>query len=329
MEIAMPEDRVFQVKLPMKMQVNKGGDQESLNLNVYRNLHYFKLNHQKRAFQDFVKPLLSGIPSMESISLHYEINSKGESRLDIMNVGSIVDKFFSDALVHNKIILDDNYKHIVGISFSFGSLHPQNPHVLVTITETQPRKVTPMRILLDQNEIQKALESFVQTMGLPGASGVKLIVLGEEIQAEIIMNDVISTTSTDTEEDQPRKRGRVPGSKNKPKDNNNVATDAQTGDDLSGSGTVEGTEEKGSSAQTTDSDEDQDQDGDEDTDGSESTESSSQPSSGSPSRGNLFADSDDQSSEGNDPRDEEGGDSNESTGSVTTPGKRPSIFDVD
>ena len=339
----MTDGRVFQLKLPMRMKVNKGGDEESLNLNVYRNLHFYKLNHQKKAFHDFVKPLLRGLPSMEAISLHYEINPKGGSRLDTMNVGSIVDKFFSDALVLNQIIPDDDYKHVVGISFSFGSLCPNDPHVLVTITETQPRKETPMRILLDQNEIQQALEAFVATMGLPGASGVELTVNGDEIQAEIIMDDVISgavtlpaSTNTPTS-DQPVKRrgGRVLGSKNKPKVViPNVAANPETGDDLSGSGDAEGGEEEDLSPETEGDSESQgsgvDQfgessnDSDEEADGAGSEEPKTR---GGSNRGNLFGDSDSESSEDTDPDDEGSGSKTEAP--VTTGRKRPSIFDAD
>jgi hypothetical protein len=332
----MTEERQFTIKLPMRMQVNKGGELESLNLNVYRNLHYYKLNHQKRAFQEFVKPLLSGLPSMEAVSLRYEINPKGGSRLDTMNVGSIVDKFFSDALVLNGIIPDDDYKHVVENSFFFGSLYPNDPHVLVTITETKPRKETPMRILLDQQEIQQALETFVQTMGLSGASGVELTVVGDEIQAEIIMNGPSgwSTINDAASPAQPSKRrGRIPGSKNKPKEPVNVATDSEAGNDFSGSGDSEEREEE--DLDSTSEDEDQSEDSgvdlfgessdnsDEETDGIESEESSNRSSS---NRGNLFGDSDNGSSEDTDPEEE---DLRPSTEKTSVKEKRPSIFDAD
>lgn len=338
----MTEGRVFTLKLPMRMKVNKGGDLESLNLNVYRNLHFYKLNYQKKAFQDFVKPLLLGLPRMEAISLHYEINPKGGSRLDTMNVGSIVDKFFSDALVNNQIIPDDDYKHVVGNSFCFGSYHPKDPHVLVTITETQPRKETPMRILLDQNEIQQALEAFVQTMGLSGASGVELSVNGDEIQAEIIMNGVISgsvtvQTSTDTStSDQPAKRrgGRVPGSKNKPKGPTNVAADPETGNDLSGSGDAEGGEEEDSDSDSEGADESKSkgldllwESGSDGDDEDESGAGDEESSSGKINRGNPFGDSDNESSEDTDPE-QEGSDTSTKT-PVKVSTKRPSIFDAD
>jgi hypothetical protein len=325
------------------MKVNKGGELESLNLNVYRNLHFYKLNFQKKAFHDSVKPLLSGLPSMEAISLHYQINPKGGSRLDTMNVGSIVDKFFSDALVLCGIIPDDDYKHVVRNDFEFGKLCPNDPHVLVTITETKPRKETPMRILLDQSEIQKALEAFVQTMGLPGATGVELSLVGDEIQAEIIMNGVISipstvtvqTNSTDTT-DQPRKRGgRVPGSKNKPKgDNTDVATTAEAGDDLDGSGDSEAGEDEDSSESTEDEAESQSPavrsvrsslfDSDDETDEAGPTVETDRIDN----RGNPSGASESESSETSDP-DDEGSNTETEAAPMTTGKKRPSIFDAD
>lgn len=339
----MTDGRVFTIKLPMRMKINKGGDLESLNLNVYRNLHFYKLNFQKKAFHDFVKPLLSGLPPMEVISLHYQINPKGGSRLDTMNVGSIVDKFFSDALVLCGIVPDDDYKHVVRNDFEFGSLCPNDPHVLVTITETKPRKETPMRILLDQSEIQQALEAFVKTMGLAGATGVELTLVGDEIQAEIIMNDVhsVSTTvthsndSTETTSDQPRKRGgRVPGSKNKPKgDNDNVATTAEAGNDLDGSGDSEAGEDEDSSESSEDETESQGTsvssvrtslfDSDDEADGAGPTVETNRIDS----RGNPSGVSDSESSEDTDP-DNEGSDT-ETEAAPVTGKKRPSIFDAD
>lgn len=340
----MTDGRVFTIKLPMRMKVNKGGELESLNLNVYRNLHFYKLNFQKKAFHDFVKPLLSGLPPMEAISLHYQINPKGGSRLDTMNVGSVVDKFFSDALVLCGIVPDDDYKHVVRNDFEFGSLCPNDPHVLVTITETKPRKETPMRILLDQSEIQKALEAFVQTMGLAGATGVELTLVGDEIQAEIIMNGVLSvpttvtvqSDSTEAASDQPRKRGgRVPGSKNKPKgDTNHVATTAEAGNDLDGSGDSEAGEDEDSSESSEDETESQGTavrsvraslfDSDDEADGIEPTVETNRIDN----RGNPSGVSDSESSEDTDPEDE-GSDTETEAAPVTTGKKRPSIFDAD
>jgi len=258
-------------------------------------------------------------------------------------VGSVVDKFFSDALVLCGIVPDDDYKHVVRNDFEFGSLCPNDPHVLVTITETKSKKETPMRILLDQSEIQSALEAFVKTMGLEGATGVELSLVGDEIQAEIIMNGVISvpTTvtvqpdSTEAASDQPRKRGgRVPGSKNKPKgDNTNVATTAEAGNDLDGSGDSEAGEDEGSSESSEDEAESQGTavrsvrsslfDSDDEADGAGPEVETNRIDS----RGNPSGVSDSESSEDTDP-DNEGSDT-ETEAAPVTGNKRPSIFDAD
>lgn len=199
-----------------------------------------------------------------------------------------------------------------------------------------------MRILLDQEEIQQALETYVQNMGLEGASGVELTLVGDEIQAEIIMNGVTTRPSTLTQAstetttpDQPKRRGRLPGSKNKPKGNTNVAATSETGDDLNGSGDTDPEEEGDSDLETDNSNipEDENVDifgqsidtSDEEVDGTESTESAS----GSKSiRGNLFGDSDSESSEDTNP-DDEGSNTKPVKEPMKISGKRPSIFDAD
>lgn len=202
-----------------------------------------------------------------------------------------------------------------------------------------------MRILLDQQEIQTALEAFVETMGLQGATGVSLSVNGDEIQAEIIMNGVISkpthaypssdSTSTETT-DQPRKRGgRVPGSKNKPKGDSNVATTSEAGSDLSSTGTAEAGEDEDSGEEAEGDSVTEGSkldlfgeslfDGDQETHGLGSDE----PTLGSQSnRGNPSGVSDNESSEDTDP-DDEGSDTETKAAPVTTDRKRPSIFDAD
>jgi hypothetical protein len=348
--------RKFQIKLPLRMKVNKAGDQESLNLNVFRNLHFYKLNHQKKAFQVFVKPLLSGIPPMETIRLEYQLNPKGGHRLDMMNVGSIVDKFFSDALVENGIIPDDDYKHLDKATFSFGRLCPEDPHVLVTIIETKPRKETHMRILLDQEEIRQALEAFVQTMGLPGAAGVELTVNEDgEVEAEIMTNlrlikaptHAYPTSDESGDEDQsvtssdepPRRKrgGRVPGSKNKPKVSTDVQATASGGSSGASEGAGDGAVGK-ADLFSEDGDESDEDDGIEvgdldisgdssDSSGDEGEEEDDDlfSTDGSSPRGNHSGDSDSGSSEDPTTEDDESGEEETSAPAV----KRPSIFDAD
>ena len=43
-----PHPRTFQFDLPMRIPINKRGEVEALNLNVYRNLHHYKHSALKK-----------------------------------------------------------------------------------------------------------------------------------------------------------------------------------------------------------------------------------------------------------------------------------------
>lgn len=311
--------QVFQLKLPMRMKVNKRGEVESLNLNAYRNLHFYQLSYQKNAFHNTMKPLLSGLPKLGKVKLHYEIHPKSKGRLDTMNVGSIVDKYFSDALVEAGVITDDDYTNVVFNSFCFGSVCPQDPHVLVTITETEPRRTETMRILLDRNEIQQALETFVETMGLSGVTGVELSANSDhEIIAEIIVSPKTKAPThaayveTATSIIRPKRGGRPVGSKNKPKESNDhVETSGESGPYSDGPGTSESSEEEDLYTSS-------DDEADEEDERTESTESKATLSK------NLFGDSDTESA--NSPDEEEDEDPVEPV-PATERVRKSSIFD--
>lgn len=194
---------------------------QALNLNVYRNLHHRSLHAQKTQFEKIVKKLLRGIPPLGTVTLHYEVYVQTKRRLDVMNVGSIVDKYFSDCLTNEGVIIDDDYKHIPKISFSFGGL-VKSEHVLVTITEIEKRKESkPMRVLLDTADIQKALTTYVAGLNIPNASGVRLSTTSNgDITAEVLFDLDEPTPENKPEETAPKKRGRggrPRGSKNLPK----------------------------------------------------------------------------------------------------------------
>jgi len=218
-----------------------------LNLNVYRNLHFRSLSSQKNAFFEIASQLLRGIPALGRIQLHYDIFPQSKRRMDIMNVGAIVDKYFSDSLTKMGIIVDDDYTHIDFVSFGFGGL-TDNEYVLVTITETQPRKEIPMRILLDKGDIHTALETYVGTQGIGGGgvTGVELSVNDGEIIAEVMI-------AGNEQKETKRKGGRPAGSKNKPKRIvQNVDTPDEGSPDSSNGGDTSTAEDKASNAYSED-----------------------------------------------------------------------------
>lgn len=103
-----------------------------LNLNQYRNAHYFTLSSVKNDFNRQVDTLLKNIkPITSRVILNYTLFPSRKS--DVNNVCSIVDKFFEDLLVIKKILPDDNCEIVVGSIFSFGGYDKVNPRCEVEI----------------------------------------------------------------------------------------------------------------------------------------------------------------------------------------------------
>ena len=120
------------LSLPLSIQQSKTKVFQ-LNLNIYRNAHYQTLNKVKVNFQEQVAPLLKNLPPLQQVSLSYELYPQSHRLCDVANICSVVDKFFSDALVNLGYIADDNYQHVLGVQYLFGSIDSKNPRVEVTI----------------------------------------------------------------------------------------------------------------------------------------------------------------------------------------------------
>ena len=94
--------------------VQVGRKKIKLNLNVYRNLHYQVNNKAKIIFKEKLLnnyPVLALIKS-DFIRVNYDVIPSSRQKFDIMNIVSIVDKFFLDALVNIGCIPDDDYTHV-------------------------------------------------------------------------------------------------------------------------------------------------------------------------------------------------------------------------
>lgn len=112
-----------------------------LNLNVYRNLNMHVNNNLKIMFKKEVVSLLEEQNinknlKLNSIEVHYELFFPDKRGRDIMNVGSIIDKFALDAIVEYGVIEDDNYKFIKNQSFTFGGFDDNKEgYAIMTIQE--------------------------------------------------------------------------------------------------------------------------------------------------------------------------------------------------
>ena len=296
------------VRLPTYMNVSKK-TRKALNLNVYRNLHHHSLNNQKQNFHEEVKKLLGGISKAQKIWIHYQVFAPTRGRLDTMNVGSIVDKYFSDTLVEAKIIEDDDYEHVVFNSFSFGGVCKMDGHTIATIFILEEEK--PMRVLLDQDDIQSALTTHIETMGIPGATGIKLSVDGDNIVAEVTFGEAEDAPA-------PKKTTRKRRSPAKTK-----ATKPESeAEEVNNEPTETAGEGSGDSADTAEAErtEDSPEDGEK-----------APASKGSAKKGNLFGDEENQSSESAEtttdgPAEEKT--PNADSEEVKPKAKKSSIFDV-
>lgn len=109
----------------------------SLNLNIYRNLHYQVSNKIKKRVVSIIRQncQMEGVIESFPVELIYTIFRQNKRREDLMNIGAIIDKFVSDALVKLGFIPDDNIDYIKKVSFVDGGIDKVNPHARLEIRE--------------------------------------------------------------------------------------------------------------------------------------------------------------------------------------------------
>lgn len=134
---------VVDVSLPIYLIMGK--KKYSLNLNVYRNLHYRTLNNLKHQFKlvvrDLVKPIIKKTKmkttsnSLNGYLIIYKVYKGDKRRFDIANICSVVDKFFLDALVELGYLPDDNANVVKAVVYTAGSIDKDNPRVEAKVVE--------------------------------------------------------------------------------------------------------------------------------------------------------------------------------------------------
>ena len=89
----------------------------TFNLNQYRNTHYFALNKAKRIFTQYVFDLNIQEKFTSPVQIKYDVWCRNNA--DMMNIGSVVDKCFQDAITVCGIIPDDNVKYVRKTQFNY------------------------------------------------------------------------------------------------------------------------------------------------------------------------------------------------------------------
>lgn len=105
----------------------------ALNLNVYRNENYWNLNKAKKAYKELMREPISQLPRFDKITLKLVMYPKTRAKFDIGNVGSVVEKFFLDALTEFGKLEDDNYVFCPTVTYTFGEVDKNNPRVEIHI----------------------------------------------------------------------------------------------------------------------------------------------------------------------------------------------------
>lgn len=106
--------------VPVRVKI--GRKLKPLNLNFYRNAHYQTLNRMKAEFNKSIEPSLKKLPKkLKNVTITYTIRPGSKRKFDLSNVGTVVDKFFCDCLVHSGILEDDNYAIVNGVSYVLGT----------------------------------------------------------------------------------------------------------------------------------------------------------------------------------------------------------------
>lgn len=110
-----------------------------LNLNNYRNWNFILSNQLKKKYKEIISDLLSSsdisINTSKNIQIIYTFFSKNKIRKDIANCCSVIDKFFTDALVELGYIEDDSTDYIDCVIYRFGGVDKENPRCDITITD--------------------------------------------------------------------------------------------------------------------------------------------------------------------------------------------------
>lgn len=125
---------MYTVISPLRINAN-GNRIFLLNLNAYRNAHHYILNAAKVNYKTLLKDQISTLPTFNRITLTYTVFNQSKRKSDVGNMCTVVDKFFSDALVELGKLPDDNYEFIPEIIFRYGGVDKANPRIEITIKE--------------------------------------------------------------------------------------------------------------------------------------------------------------------------------------------------
>jgi len=108
-------------------------------LNNYRNWHFQVSNNLKKKFKKGLEGQLN-FRYEGKVQIRYEYYTPNNSKRDLMNTISVIDKFFQDALVENKCIESDDLFTVPRVHAEYIKLDKENPRLVAFIERYVPRE---------------------------------------------------------------------------------------------------------------------------------------------------------------------------------------------
>jgi len=120
------------ITINLPTAIYKKGNRFSLNLNQYRNWHYQASNQIKSIFSREVEDRLDFVIK-GPVKITYDYYAPNKRKVDLMNVVSVVDKFFQDTMVTKGCIEADDTSIVKKVSATYKGIDRDNPRIEATI----------------------------------------------------------------------------------------------------------------------------------------------------------------------------------------------------
>jgi len=138
-KITMSEQTLITMPLFIQLAKSIKGKKYHINLNNYRNWHMQVSNNLKIRYKEMSVAALEDAPTIKAnkIAIEYTLYRGDKRDFDLMNILSVHDKFFCDALVWLGCVPDDNINHIDSFTFKYGGYEKNKGRVEIKITKIE------------------------------------------------------------------------------------------------------------------------------------------------------------------------------------------------
>jgi len=127
------KNEIIKLSLPLFI-TNRSNKRKWLTLNNYRNWHYQVSNDIKRRFKSKLFDQLD-FRIEGKVKIEYFYFAPDKRTRDLMNVISVIDKFFQDAMVDRGCIESDDLSTVVEVNSCYMGIDKLDPRLDVMITK--------------------------------------------------------------------------------------------------------------------------------------------------------------------------------------------------